>query len=114
MAEKKFNFSKKVGSLLVVMLDSRTRLYIAEVIQEDPLRVKVTEKGPYAKMRDSEILIFESETERIQSDEKRRELFKEYADRKFPLISGLKCLNAPNDGKFYEILPAPLEEIKTA
>lgn len=106
MPERKYHFSTDVGKHLVIMITCETAIYIAEVTQKDPLRMKVMESGPFSKLKDGDYIIIESDSEQIQDDSRSTELLKEYAERGHPLISGLKSLGVKDD-QLYTILPVP-------
>jgi len=98
--------SKKVGDLLVIWVTSSLRAYIAEVIEESPLILKVKESGPYSRLKYDDFVVLEKDSLRIQGDdETSTALLRETAQRGRPLISGLKRLGVEDD-KLYEILPA--------
>ncbi|MFC1756906.1 hypothetical protein ACFLZC_02000 [Patescibacteria group bacterium] len=84
-------------------------LYIAEVIQEEPLRLKVEETGPYASLRWDDFIISDFESEQIQDDEKSTELLRKAQKSGHPFFSGLKSLGV-DDGKLHEILPVETED----
>lgn len=100
--------SKKRGDLVVIMITGSTRFYIAEVIQEEPLRVKVDESGPYANLKDGDFILDEFASAIIQdeNDAKTAELLAEARRRGYPFLSGLELLGV-SDGKMHEMLPAP-------
>ncbi|MDI6820725.1 MAG: hypothetical protein QMD65_00915 [Patescibacteria group bacterium] len=83
-------FSINKGDLLVIRIVGMSGKYIAEVIRKYPLKLKVTEAGPFAKL--------------IQKDLKLNKLLHEAVVSGKPLISGLKCLGVI-DNKLHEILP---------
>ena len=97
--------SKKIGDLLVIWVTSSLRAYIAEVIGESPLILKVKEGGPYSRLKYDDFVILEKDSLKIQgNDETSTALLREMAQRGKPLISGLKRLGV-EDGKLHEILP---------
>ncbi|KKR14320.1 MAG: hypothetical protein UT43_C0028G0012 [Parcubacteria group bacterium GW2011_GWC1_39_29] len=79
--------SKKIGDLLVIWVTSSLRAYIAEVIGESPLILKVKEGGPYSRLKYDDFVILEKDSLKIQGND-----------------SGLKRLGV-EDGKLHEILP---------
>jgi hypothetical protein len=100
------NISFKVGSLLVIWITAEIDAYIAEVTQEFPLRMKVMEDGPFAHLKDGDFILRTQQTYQIQGDEESQQLLlRTAAERKRPLLSGLKQLGC-TDGKIHTILPA--------
>lgn len=99
--------SKKPGDLIVIMITGCTGRYIAEVIQEEPLRLKVEESGPYAHLKDGDFIVdeFTSAIVQDENDDETRALLAEAKRRGHPFVSGLKQLGV-NDGKMHEMLPA--------
>jgi len=100
----KNSYEKKVGNNLVIMIIGRTGRYIAEVIQEEPLRLKVEEEGPFANLRCDDFIINDLDSAQIQDEEKSTELLREAQKLGHPFVSGLKSLGVA-DGKLHEILP---------
>ena len=98
----KHQFSTKVGSYLIIQITGTVRSYIAEVIQDDPLIVKVTEEGPYAKLKvaSGDFVILKSDTFQFQQDILNDTDF--YLEHNTP-ISGLKSLGVTDD-KLHEML----------
>ena len=97
--------SKKVGDLLVIWITCSVRRYIAEVIEESPLILKVEEGGPYSRLKDGDFVVLEKDSLRIQGDdETSTALLRETAQRGRPLISGLKRLGV-EDSRLHKILP---------
>ncbi|HAU07484.1 MAG: hypothetical protein A2568_00795 [Candidatus Yanofskybacteria bacterium RIFOXYD1_FULL_44_17] len=79
--------------------------YIAQVIEEEPLVLKVEESGPYSRLKGEDFVIMENDSLRAQGDdETAQELLREAVRRGKPLRSGLKSLGVKN-GKLHEILP---------
>ena len=103
--------SKEPGKYLVIRPDLRTANYIAEVIQSEPLIVKVAESGALSRLKESnDFIVLETETKMVQgSDEENQMLLSEAVKRGKPLISGLKSLGI-EDGKLHEILPVTTEK----
>ncbi|HBT80608.1 MAG TPA: hypothetical protein DEB13_01550 [Candidatus Yanofskybacteria bacterium] len=97
--------SKKVGDLLVIWMTWSFRVYIAEVVEESPLVLKVQESGPRSRLKDDDFVVLEKDSLRIQGDDEiSTALLRETTQRGKPLISGLKRLGV-EDGKLHEILP---------
>ncbi len=94
--------SKKIGDYLIISLVGGVSEYIAEVTQEAPLRVKVTEDGPYSNLSEDDLMIDEKKSLEIQGDDAR---VQNLLGQKPPLQSGLSSLGV-KDGKIHEILPA--------
>jgi len=100
--------SRKVGSFLVVMITGVVSRYIAEVVQENPLILKIEESGPYSRLRGEDFVIFEKDSLRAQGDDLTAQaLLVEALERGRPLRSGLKKLGV-EDGVLHEILPVEL------
>lgn len=100
--------SRKVGSFLVVMITGVVSRYIAEVVQENPLILKIEESGPYSRLRGEDFVIFEKDSLRAQGDDLTAQaLLVEALERGRPLRSGLKKLGV-KDGVLHEILPVEL------
>ena len=97
-------YSTEIGKLLVIWITSDTKKYIAEVIREAPLRLKVQEAGPYANLKDGDFIILKKDSVRIQDDQMSEQLLREQCELGYPLISGLASLGVM-DGKIREILP---------
>ena len=78
-------------------------MFIAEVLTQEPLTLKICEEGVMAKVKD--FIIWEKETIQFQqSNEEAYKLMAKYIEKGFPLLSGLKSLGV-EDGKLHEILP---------
>lgn len=97
--------SRGVGSFLVIMITGIVRMYIAEVIQEGPLMLKVEESGPYSRLKGEDFVVFEKDSLRLQGDDSSiQDLLHEAVQRGKPFCSGLKRLGV-EDGVLCEILP---------
>lgn len=84
--------SKKVNDLLVVWMTGMTGRYIAEVIKEEPLLVKIMEVGPYTDLREyGDFGIMRHESLMIQDKDIKKvgEFLKGEMDAGRPLVSGL-------------------------
>jgi hypothetical protein len=92
------------GSYVLIWLTGETRTYIAQVVEENPLILKIEENGPGARLRSGDYILLEKETERIQDPEQEQAVLREAAARGFPLISALSSLGV-TDGRIREILP---------
>ncbi len=102
-------YTTNVGDYIVMQVAGDIRDYIAEVVQSDPLTVKIEEHGPYEKIKGDDCIIDEIGTESVQKDDAVNTcMYLLWRDKNGwrPLISGLKSLGVPNDGKLHEILPA--------
>jgi len=93
------------GSHLVIWLTGCLHSYIAEVIEEEPLRLKIGESGVYSNLKNGDFIVLENESTRLQSEEESALILKEYSDRGQPLVSGLRSLGVPQDGNLHTILP---------
>ena len=97
--------SRKIGSFLAVMITGVVRIYIAEVVQENPLVLKVEESGPYSRLKSGDFVVFEEYSLRLQgNDLSARDVLLEAVQRGKPFCSGLKKLGV-EDGVLHEILP---------
>lgn len=82
--------------------------YIAEIIQENPLIVKVEEGWTPYCLKDGTggFVIYEDESAKLQNPDatKFTEVLEEYKKRGYPLRTGLKNFGI-EDGLIHEILP---------
>jgi hypothetical protein len=109
MTERDFN--TELGATVVLMVTGDTRKFIAEVTQEDPLRFKVEEEGPYSNLKAEDFIISRVDTIKWQSgQDSATKMLKEAKERGFPYYSGLKSLGVET-GKLHEILPDNKERI---
>ena len=101
-------YTTNVDDYLVIWINGDTRSYIAQVVQSEPLRLKVADVGPYACLKESgDYIIRGVQSARLQKDDRDNtcEVLREYAEKKSPLISALRSLGA--DGEtLVQILPA--------
>lgn len=81
--------SFKPGSLLVVFVTGMTGIYIAEVVEETPLCLKMMEKGPWAKLKHEDFVIKNDLSLKIQSkdDSESTQVLREAQEHGHPLIS---------------------------
>jgi len=91
----------KLKDYLIIQITGTISTFIAEVIQEEPLIVKVTETGPYSRLKQAggDFIIMRSDTEQFHADiENDTNIFLESHDEddKRPL-SGLKSLGVHDD-----------------
>lgn len=97
-----------VGKYLVVWLTGVLRKHIAEIIQVEPLRLKVTENGPLASLRAGDFVVSEIDTLEFQEDDRADRcdwLKKQRSSGRLP-VSGLASLGVSDtSGRLYEILP---------
>lgn len=92
------------GDYLVIWITSCVEIFIAEVIESNPLRMKVMENGPYANLKDGDFIILDADSEQIQKDNRENtNVFLERLQEK-PPFSGLKSLGV-GDNQLREILP---------
>ena len=99
--------SLEPGSLLVVFITGMLGTYIAEVVQKTPLRLKVMEKGPLAKLKPGDFIVQEAMSLRIQSNDEQEsaQVLREAQERRgHPLISDLVSLGV-HDDELHSILP---------
>lgn len=105
MERIKHQYSTEIGKLLIIEITGETNKYIAEVIKEEPLWLKVEEEGPYSKLKPGDYIIKEYYTSHLQSGQHYvGKLLTDAKDRGKPFISGLKSLGV-KDGKLHEIWP---------
>jgi len=95
--------SKKRGSYLIIWITGMSGHYIAEVVEENPLVLKVEEEGSFSRLKDGDFGIVEGESLEFQDEEGAKRLVQEYAQKPRPLASGLKSLGI-DDGKLHTIL----------
>ena len=99
-------YTTQVGDYLVVMITGMLDPYIAEITESEPLRLKVMEEGPFARLQQGDFIVLETHTARLQEDRRNGTdsfLREEHlAGRK--VVSGLKSLGV-EDGNLREILP---------
>jgi hypothetical protein len=104
MSGKSYNVN--VGDYLVITITDVTGTYVAEIVQPDPLQLKVEETGPYAHLKSGDFIILDGDTAQFQRDlQNNTSVFLEteqMANRH--VHTGLKSLGA-DDGKLCEILP---------
>lgn len=102
----KAEYTTDVGDFLVIWLTCHLNKYIAQVVQTDPLRLKVQESGPYANLKDGDFGIMAQESEMLQLDVKNDTCIflnqEQTAGRK--VYSGLIAVNVI-DNRLHEILP---------
>lgn len=60
----------KVGELVVLWITGMTPLFIGKISLEEPLRIKVTEEGPMANLKEGDFIIREIHTRLFQYDQK--------------------------------------------
>jgi hypothetical protein len=90
----------------IIWVTGDTQKYIAEVIQEDPLHLKVEEEGPYARLKPGDYVILRRETEIWQArDEGGQQMLYDAKAAESPFLTGLEKYNI-SDGKLHEILPS--------
>lgn len=104
MAEK--GYTTNVGDYLIVWLTGCIGSYIAQVVQNDPLEIKVQETGPYAHLKDGDFIIREQDTMQAQRDDKEDTCVflaaEHQAGRR--VMSGLESLGV-TDGRLRLMLP---------
>lgn len=96
--------SKNVGDLLVIFITGSKHRYIAEVVDENPLKLKVTESGLFANLKHGDFIILEDESLQLQGDDTCQDLLRESKEKGHPLISGLRSVRVEDD-ELHEILP---------
>ena len=96
---------KSVGAYLVIQITGCTGFYVAEVLEENPLVLKVEEQGPYSRLKSGDYILINDFSERIQDSAQEAGVLREAVLRGKPFLSGLASLGV-TDGKMHEILPA--------
>lgn len=99
-------YSTEVGDLMVVWVMGEPHTYIAEVIKKEPLRVKITEKGPYANLQEEDFIIYDLGTAMLQTDRKNNtnHYLRSEDDAGRIVLSGLKRFGV-NDNRCHCLLP---------
>jgi hypothetical protein len=87
-------YTTEVGDYLVIWITGSVILYVAEVTQKDPLRMKVEESGPYAHLKEGDYIIREEDTIKIQQDNREDTcvFLSEKYENNVKVGSGLKSL----------------------
>jgi hypothetical protein len=99
----KKKYTTNPGDYLIIWITGRIDYYIAEVVESSPLRLKVTEDGPFANLKDGDFIILDGHSEQIQKDNRERmKVFLEAIQK--PVFSALKSLGI-RDGRIHRILP---------
>lgn len=93
-----------VGSYLAIQINSIPGCYIAEVIEESPLVLKVEEEGSFSRLESDDCVIMHSESERLQDPKQEALVLHEAIGRANAFQSGLRSLGV-TDGKLHEIGP---------
>ncbi len=106
---KQVEYSTNIGDYLVIWITGCLDMYIAQVVQFEPLRLKVTEQGPYSTLKNGDFVIRDAETALLQLDDKNDTSV--FLDQQRALghkvLSGLRSLGV-EDGELYEFFsPAP-------
>ncbi len=83
---------KTPGSRLIIQLNDIKILFIAEVVKENPLVLKVRESGSLARIESGQYVIDEALSERIQDPQQSNAVLKEGAASNQPFMSGLASL----------------------
>lgn len=99
-----FKCSTKVGSLLIIQITGRGGNYVAEVIEEEPLRLKVTEAGSFSNLKNEDFVIRENESCLAQDENSSQKLLSDAVLKGNPLLSGLASLGI-TDGTIHELFP---------
>lgn len=104
---KELQYTTNEGDFLVIYITGVVQVYIAQVTQSKPLRMKVQEFGPYANLKPGDFIIKRIATEQLQRDvyEETCEYLKSMRDAGVKVVSGLESLGV-TDGKMCEMLPA--------
>ena len=109
MKEKqKYSFTTEVGDFLIVYVVGVPQIFIAEVTQSSPLRMKIHEKGGlYDDLGHDAVMISDWRTEQFQRDviEDTNTFLEEQAEKGLKIASGLESLGV-TDNTLQSILPA--------
>lgn len=102
----KQEYNTNPGDYLVIQITGCVSPYIAEVIQHNPLHLKVEESGPYANLRGEDFIIMGRESAAVQRDHRDNtcEFLTQIQLRGGKVLSGLYSLGVV-DGRLHEILP---------
>ncbi len=99
-------YTTKVGNYLVIWITGAMNRYIAEVVEESPLVLKVKESGPYSRLKSGDFIIKESDCELIQKDIEEETCV--FVEREIAagrvVVSGLASLGVEDD-QLHEITP---------
>lgn len=107
-----------VGDLVVIWITGMIGDYIAQVVEAEPLVVKVTETGPWAALRGEDFILQHGMTETLRADEQQETavFLSECLARKHPAMTGLACLIGEERaarGKVFSLLPPPTEQTRS-
>lgn len=96
-------YSTRVGDFLIIWITGFVRLCIAEVTNENPLQMKVTESGPFSNLKDGDFIIKAEYTTQFQKDNDA--FLKECKKKSWDVFSGLaKIPGVPeNSSKLFKI-----------
>lgn len=99
------SYTTRIGDFLIVWLTGEAEKYLAEVIKEEPLELKIMEEGPLARLKNGDYIIKARDSIAIQGDDRGQFAFlhtqKELGR---PVLSGLKSLGVTDD-QLHEIYP---------
>ena len=103
-----YPYTSNIGSFLIIwIIKAIPTKFIAEVIREEPLTVKVMERGPLAKLTEDDFLILENETHKFQGNPiERYTLLLQNLENGHPICSGLISLGVI-DGRLHGIMAKP-------
>jgi hypothetical protein len=95
-----------VGSTVAGRIVGATTNFIAEVIEESPLIVKVQDTGRYAKLLPTDFVLDDTATEVFQREnqDEIKALLQEAVDGGKPYVTGLAALGI-TDGTLHKMLP---------
>lgn len=107
------NFSTEVGQYVVIWITGCVGEYIAEVIEEQPLTLKVMESGPYARLKSGDYIIQEYQSGILQRDEREgtNRYLESKKETKTTPITGLASFGI-TDGKMHYIYPGEEEGVE--
>ena len=100
-------YGTQVNDFLVIQLVGDLNTYIAQVVQADPLRVKVTEAGPHANLIEEDFVIKAQQTLMIQQDARDDTcvFLQQQLDAGRKVYSGLESLGVSGGRSMRDILP---------
>lgn len=93
------------GDKLFVEMAGKTSWFLGEVIQEDPLVIKIAENGPLARIKVGDFTILERETAilRENGDDLQKILHEQYMSGR-PVQTGLLSYGSVKKGKLHSVL----------
>lgn len=104
---KTHTYKTAKGSLLVIQIIGNPLYFVAEVTNEDPPRLKVEEKGPYASLKHGDYIVIDDFSARVQKgDDELNKLVRELGSQGVTIGSGLPHLFSQPIKGIEKMLPA--------